>query len=46
MNNGISDIFPVINSYTDALLDMFPLPQLGENCEQTSNIKHLNLKTR
>ena len=24
MNNGISDISPVINSYTDALLDMFP----------------------
>ena len=24
MNNGISDISPVINSYTDALLDIFP----------------------
>ena len=24
MNNGISDISPVINSYTDALLDVFP----------------------
>ena len=24
MNNGIPDISPVINSYTDALLDMFP----------------------
>jgi len=24
MNNGIPDIMPVINTYTDALLDMFP----------------------
>ena len=24
MNNGITDISPVINSYTDALLDVFP----------------------
>jgi len=24
MNNGITDIMPVINTYTDALLDMFP----------------------
>merc|ERR1712198_370600 len=24
MNNGCTDIMPVINSYTDALLDVFP----------------------
>lgn len=24
MNNGISDISPVIDAYTDSLLDMFP----------------------
>ena len=28
MNNGISDISPVIDSYTDALLDMYPQVKL------------------
>ena len=32
MNNGISDISPVIDSYTDALLDMYP------------QVKHINIE--
>ena len=33
MNNGITDISPVIDSYTDALLDVFVYPQVSCHCQ-------------
>ena len=37
MNNGISDISPVINSYTDALLDVFPQVRQNIACNLSSH---------
>ena len=41
MTGGITDISPVINSYTDALLDVFPQVRLDDDadvCDEKADI--------